>query len=475
MATGILARNTTYYTGALVLQKILSFVYFWFISNALIPGQLGQYVFALSFTTLFSILVDLGLSPVLTREASKDKDQGNTYLQNVLGIKIPLAILTLVAAWLVITVTSKPDEVKLLIYLASFIMVLDSFSLSFWVIFRSRHTLVFESIATIIVQIIIFSLGLFALQTTGQVRHLIMALLTASVFNFCVAALLLKTKLKFRLKPRWNNQVVIHLLKIIPAFALAGVFVKIYNAADSVLLSFLAGDVAVGFFAVPAKVIFAFQQIIPNAFAAVIFPAFSFYFANSLVKLTETFHKAIRYLVILSFPLTAGLVVLANDVVTTLWPSYVAVIPTFIIMALAIPFIFLAFPTGYLLNACDQQRKNTLNRGIITTLAVVLNLILIPQFTYFGAGITFLITNVLLLLLDTAWIGRVIKLQPRLLLSMLGKSLVATGLMIVVLVSLKASVHFLLLIPAGVMVYFATLYLIKGFVLDELKLLKRSS
>ena len=47
--------------------------------------------------------------------------------------------------------------------------------------------------------------------------------------------------------------------------------------------------------------------------------------------------------------------------------------------------------------------------------------------------------------------------------------------MIVVLVSLKASVHFLLLIPAGGIVYFVTLYLIKGFALTELKLLKRSS
>src|SRR3989338_8728064 len=87
MSDGKLARNTTYYTGAMTIQKILAFIYFWFISNNLFPAQLGQYIFALSFTTLFSIFVDLGLSPILIREAAKNQAQANLYLKNVLGLK----------------------------------------------------------------------------------------------------------------------------------------------------------------------------------------------------------------------------------------------------------------------------------------------------------------------------------------------------------------------------------------------------
>ena len=75
-----LAKNTTYYTVALTVQKILAFIYFWLISNSLLPGNLGQYVFALSFSTLFSIFIDLGLSSILTREAAKSKEQANSYL-----------------------------------------------------------------------------------------------------------------------------------------------------------------------------------------------------------------------------------------------------------------------------------------------------------------------------------------------------------------------------------------------------------
>ncbi|OGY46471.1 MAG: hypothetical protein A2744_03425 [Candidatus Buchananbacteria bacterium RIFCSPHIGHO2_01_FULL_44_11] len=469
MTKGILAKNTTYFTAALTVQKILAFIYFWFISNDLFPGQLGQYVFALSFTTLFSILVDLGLSPVLTREAAKNKDQANNFLKSVIALKIPLSLLALAAAWLVINLTGKADEVKILVYLASLIMILDSFSLSFWVVFRALHNLKYESIATILVQIIIFVLGLTALKTTGQIKHLIMALFVASIFNFLLSAGLLKKKLKFSLKPKWDAKVIVYFLRIIPAFALAGIFVKIYNTADSVLLSYLASDEAVGFFAVPAKVVYALQQIIPAAFAAVIFPAFSYYYANAKELLEQTFNRAINYLLIISLPLAAGITVLAQTIVATVWPNYLSVVPTFIVMTLAIPFIFLAFPTGYLLNACDQQKKTTLNRGLITTLAVGLNIILIPQYSFLGAGIAFLITNVALLFLDFFWVRKVINLKSSRLVIALAKPLGASAVMVAILITFKGYLNLTILIPLGVLTYFCTLYLVKGLPIGEIK------
>ncbi|MFA6215496.1 MAG: flippase [Patescibacteria group bacterium] len=467
MPKASLTKNTTYYTAALTFQKILAFIYFWFISNSLFPGQLGQYVFALSFTTIFSIFVDLGLSPVLTREASKSQAEANLYLKNIIGLKIPLAVLAFSAALITISLTAKSAESIVLVFLASFIMVLDSFSLTFWVIFRARQIMKYESIATILVQLIIFTLGLIALKTTGQVRYLIMALLAASSFNFLLSLSLLKIKLKFSLAPRYDKKVVKHFLKIIPAFALAGIFIKIYNASDSVLLGYLSSEEAVGFYAVPAKVVYALQQVIPAAFAAVIFPAFSFYYVNSKELLAKTFNKAFSYLTIASLPLAAGIIALAPDIIDTIWPSYHDVIPTFFAMSLAIPFIFLAFPTGYLLNACDRQKVTTINRGIITTLAVVLNIILIPVLSYLGAGITFFITNFILLFMDLWWVRKVIPLNDWHLSKIVFKSTLACLVMIAAILAIKPYFNLLISVPFGAIVYFASLYLFKGFTWEE--------
>ncbi len=467
-----LAKNTTYFTAALSLQKVLSFIYFWFISNNLFPDQLGKYVFALSFTTLFSIFIDLGLSPILTREASKDDKKANKYFQNILALKIPLAIITVAAAWLVINITNKPADVRQLVYLASCIMVIDSFTLSAWVIFRAKHKLLYESIATILVQIIIFIAGLTALFNTDNIAYLIGALLLASIFNFLFSLLLLKKKLHFSLKPEYNKEITKYFLKILPAFAIAGVFVKIYNTSDSVLLSYLDGDEAVGFFSVSAKIIYAFQQVIPAAFAAVIFPAFSYYYKHAQEHLVTTFKSAIRYLLIISLPLCTGLALLASQLINLLWPQYNEVIPTFVVMSLAIPFIFLAFPTGYLLNACDKQKQNTINRGIITVLAIILNILLIPKLSYYGAGLTFLITNITLLCIDYVLIKKIIAVKISDFLPMLLKTGTATAIMTILLYFLQNMLHPVILILIAIPVYFISLMAIKGLSIQELRLSK---
>ncbi|MDD2807786.1 MAG: flippase [Patescibacteria group bacterium] len=469
-----LAKNTTYFTAALTFQKILAFIYFWYISNNLLPDQLGQYIFALSFTTLFSILIDLGLSPVLTREASKNNDQANHYLQGVLGLKIPLAAITMVLVWSAITLSGKPTAIAELVYLSSFIMLLDSFSLTFWVIFRSQQNLKYESIATIIVQLIIFVLGSLAVKYTGQTTDLILALLVASIFNFLFSASLIKFRLKFSLRPKFNREISRYFLKLIPSFAIAGIFIKIYNTSDSVMLGYLANDKAVGFYAVPAKVVYAFQQVIPAAFAAVIFPAFSYYYTHSKDLLKMTFDKAFKYLTLISLPITAGLVTLAPQIITKIWPTYLPILPTFMVMALAIPFIFLAFPTGYLLNACDHQKNNTINRGIITALAVIFNLILIPEFGYFGAGLTFFATNFILLFLDFYWVKKVVPLDYRFIIQTLIKSTTAVAIMVVVVILIKPIFNLLIVSAFGALAYFIALYIFKGITWSEIKTIAKN-
>ena len=201
-----------------------------------------------------------------------------------------------------------------------------------------------------------------------------------------------------------------------------------------------------------------------------IFPAFGFYFARSKEKLQATFLKAFRYIVILSLPLGAGLATLAEPIIKTLWPSYLAVVPTFVVMSAAIPFIFLAFPTGYLLNACDRQKNNTWNRGLITLLALGLNVILIPLYSFYGAGLTFLLTNVILLFLDFWWVKKTIPLNYKILGAIVGKSALAATIMVAASQGLLLGLSIFWVIPLVALLYFLVLFLLKGFSFQEFNL-----
>src|SRR3989339_1331331 len=86
------ARNTFYLTLALVGQKILSFVYFTLLARFLGAETIGKYTFAIAFTTIFSVIADLGLQPVIVREVARAKERAEEYLRATVSVKIIFAI-----------------------------------------------------------------------------------------------------------------------------------------------------------------------------------------------------------------------------------------------------------------------------------------------------------------------------------------------------------------------------------------------
>jgi len=90
------AKNTTFLTIAQAIQKVLSFFYFAYLASQIGDVNIGKYVWALSFTGIFALFMEFGLSRVLTREVAKDYSRAKKYLANVLSVKILLALITLI-------------------------------------------------------------------------------------------------------------------------------------------------------------------------------------------------------------------------------------------------------------------------------------------------------------------------------------------------------------------------------------------
>lgn len=458
-----LGTNTIYFTSALILQKAVSFIYFFLLSSRLPPEILGKYVFALSYTSLFSIFIDLGLTPILIREASREKEHANIYLQNILAIKIPLSILVLLTELIIIQLSGRKEDTISLVYLSSIIMIFDAFTINFWSVFRAHQNMFFESVATILVQSIIFIFGTIALFTTGNIKLIMSALVLASLFNFLFSFALIKLKLRWSLIPKWNKNIVLRLVGLIPVFALSGIFSKIYNTADSVLLGYLASEQDVGFYAIPAKVITSLTQLLPASFAAALYPVYSKFFLESKEKLQDTFLKSIKYLLVLSLPLTLSLSVVSGDILKTFLPAYISVQKTFSLMSAALPFIFLSFSTGYLLNACDLQKYNTIHRGIMAFITVLGNALLIPFFGYFGSGIIFLLVNILVFLLDIARVRKLFSVNILSLSKIFIKCFFALVAMLVPMILLKEEFHIVVTLAISMFMYFSVLGALRVF------------
>ena len=154
-----IAKNTSYLTMALILQKVISFTYFTLLARYVGPASLGKYYFAISFTTIFAIFIDLGFANVLIREVAKDQEKAQKWISNILAMKIPLALVALVVVFGLINLLDYDQTTKNLVYISSICMVLDSFTSTFFSVVRGFHNLKYESISSIIFQVIVLTFG----------------------------------------------------------------------------------------------------------------------------------------------------------------------------------------------------------------------------------------------------------------------------------------------------------------------------
>ena len=75
MSNSSIIKNAAFMTIASVGQKIAAFAYFTIIARYIGANNTGRYFIALSFTTVFVVFVDLGLTNVLVREGAKYKNK----------------------------------------------------------------------------------------------------------------------------------------------------------------------------------------------------------------------------------------------------------------------------------------------------------------------------------------------------------------------------------------------------------------
>jgi O-antigen/teichoic acid export membrane protein len=453
-----IAKNTSYFTLALILQKIISLTYFTIYARALGPADLGKYYLAISLTSIFAIFIDIGLANVLTREIAKDEKRAGEWLGSVLAIKIPLAALTSLAVIALVNILGYPELTRQLVYLSIACMVLDSFTLTFFACSRGFHNLKFESVSSVIFQAIVLVASLFILSHGGGVRWLMLSLILASVYNFLYSLLVLWKYWRVPIRPRWHPEIIRTIIILAVPFASYAIFQRCYTYLDSIFLSQLAGDAAVGVYQVPFKIINALQ-FLPMAFVASLYPALSLYWHNNRSQLAVTFVRAMHYSAIISLPIAIGGWVIADKLVLIFSAGYTGAIWPLRICLAALPFMFLGYPIGSLLNACDRQRVNTRNMLVVLLASVFMNLLLIPYFGVIGASITVVATNILMVVLGFLQVRPILGQAPKLA-NQLSKIVLAALIMGLVIWQLKSLINIFILVAIGGFIYGLVLFLV---------------
>ena len=240
------AKNTGVLFVSQIISYILGFFFIMYITRYLGPEEYGILSFALAFTTIFGIMADLGLSQFIVREISRDPSLAPKYLGNALGIKIIASLLTFILAALIINGLNYPTKTVDVVYLIALYVLFNSFIQLFYSLFQSYEKMEYQAIGLVLTNILLLVLALLGIHLNMDLVYFALVYFIVSLIILIYVAVVSLRKFiipKIEFDLDFSRKVLGESL----FFVLAMVFTEIYFNIDSVMISLLVGNTAVGF------------------------------------------------------------------------------------------------------------------------------------------------------------------------------------------------------------------------------------
>ena len=464
-----IARNTALLMIASLFTNIMALLWTIYTARYLGTAGFGTLSAALALTGIFSVLADLGMSTYATREVARDNEKTRKLLGNIALIKCFLAVITV--SLLYITVLFKeipPQSVSVFMIIGGY-MLFTSFTALFNAIFQGHQKMEFQTIGNIINSSLLLSGILLAIYLKGDIIAISLAYLVASIITLIYSVVV--TSWKFTRpsleydKKFWKNTIISAL-----PFGIAGIFTTIYFWIDSVMLSFMQGDVAVGLYNAPYKLLFVMLSFY-SVYMLALFPAMAQFYKGSSESLKLTYTRSYKYMLIISLPIAVGTTMLAQEIILVIYGAeYLPAVAALQILIWSIVFMFVNGLSSNLLGSIDKQLTVTKITGIGALVNIGINLAIIPILSFYGASIATVFTEFFIMILFTRVVSKTEFSVGSTIFSDLWRILIPNLIMLGVLVYLE--VPLLVMIPICGVVYVAGILLTKAIDEQDISIIK---
>ncbi|MEN4005905.1 MAG: flippase [Methanobacteriaceae archaeon] len=460
-----IAKNTTVLFIAQIISYILGFFITMYTARHLGAEGFGILSLALSITGIFGVISDMGLSSLMVRDIAREKSQTNRYLSNVALMKIPLALLMFLIIVIIVNLFDYTYTTKTVVYLIAISTIINGFGGVLASVFHANEKLEYLSINIIINGVLMLIGTMVGIAYNLDILYfaLIYIISTGITFSLTMVFFVWKfplPKLEIDLS-FWKPTI-----KEAWPFGITGLSGMLYTFLDSIMLSVMIGMEVVGWYSAAYRLILV-TLFIPNAVNMAIFPVMSRFYKSSKDSLNLINERYFKYMIMLGIPLGAGTTILADKIILLVFgPRFEPSIIALQILIWTIVLTFAGASSAQLLVSINKQLSRTKISIICLLFNFVLNLILIPEFSYVGASVATVLTEIISV---SAMIFICYKLGygiPKTkVVNNLSKVLFAT-LIMSALIWYFRDLNLFLLIVMGTLLYFAVLYLVKG--IDDL-------
>jgi PST family polysaccharide transporter len=377
-------------TGWLMADRVLRmgvglFVGVW-VARYLGPARFGSLNFALSYVALFATLTTLGLDGIVVREIVKDSSKTHDILGSALALRLGGALLALLASILIVKLIEPHDRIALvlvsIVATGLVFQAFDTIDSYFQSQVQSKLTVwaknsAFLVIAGLRIVLIHKQAALWTFAVAG-VAELALGAIGLTIAYSTVWGSLVKW--------RPSSKMCTTLLEQCWPLILSGMAIMVYMRIDTVMLKIMQGDTAAGLYAAATRVSEVWY-FVPSAIVSSVSPAIMRSRTNPVLYY-QRLRALFSVMILTSLTIGSCIALASHWIVQHLYSNaYASAGPVLAVHIWAAIFVFMGVaqsPWDISENLLKLSLYRTVAGGIAN---IVLNLVLIPRYSAYGAAI----------------------------------------------------------------------------------------
>ncbi|HHS13724.1 MAG TPA: flippase [bacterium] len=462
-----LIRNTYFLSVARVTNPFLAMVLVLVLSRQTGAQGLGEYTTVLTLFSFFTTFSALGLhGPIVRDVAARPSSVGRILSGGYLLGGISALIFSMIMAGTAVLLKYESAILYGVMILAP-ALICYTISLITQALLQGVERMEYTAVILISETLIKVILGITVLVLRGPIIAVIGAVAVSHLISM-ILGLILVHRGAGPIRWELNRESFFDLFRQIPTFFALSIVVMVYWNTDILMLSKMQGTVSVGLYSAAYRLLSIGKEL-ANSYIVAIFPVISHFYLQSRESFQISCIRSIKYLLIFSLPVAVAVTLRAREILLLLYgqAEFSGGESTLQVLIWTMVFFPIANILGNGLIASHRQRIDLWVNTMGAVFNVCLNLVLIPRFGPFGAGVATLLSIVFFLLVQNFYVSRVlfripfwdVFFRPAL-------SAVVMGLVICLPVSL------FIVVPSGLIVYGLCLWLLRSFSSEEIEMIR---
>jgi O-antigen/teichoic acid export membrane protein len=392
----VVLKNTFWLSLGQFFIRLFKFLLVVFSARILGPEGWGSFQYVLSIASIFFIFSDWGISNLLIRDYQQKGDFKERIHTGSL-IREILVFLSLIIALMASLIFENQNFRKTFIILAFFLFLsnLRDYITSF---FQAIQKMEKQFVVNFIESLLTLIFGIIFLLTLKNMASLSLTYFLGMFFSLIFCLLLAKNFLIY-LKPKINYEFIkYYLINGLP-LVLFGMLGFIFFTTDQIILGKLKGVEMVGYYSIATRIILILTTF-PSLFLTSLFPQLALSVSNK-ERLRNIFKKSIPFILLTSFSFFVFVLIFADFLTLIFGQKYIPSIQPLKLLSLILLFLPLTNLFDNFLFSINRQWQDFFITLFCALLNVVLNFILIPQYSIFGAIYATLISQFVNLILTS--------------------------------------------------------------------------